>query len=141
MATSPRPVLLFDGECGLCQALVRWMIRHDRRGVLLFAPLQGRTGQAFMQSRGLDRVDFDSLVFIVDLAWSGSGFHLRSAGALAALNELGGVSRRLARLLRWVPQAWLDLIYRLVGRLRCRLFGRVRSSSLLRPEEARRILD
>ena len=141
MATSLRPVLLYDGECGLCQALVRLMIRYDRRGVLLFAPLQGRTGQSFLLSRGLDQVDFDSLVFVADLARCDSGFCRRSAGALAAVSELGGGGRRLAWLLHLVPAALLDMIYRLVARLRYRLFGRARTPSLLRPEEARRILD
>jgi predicted DCC family thiol-disulfide oxidoreductase YuxK len=35
------PVLFFDGECGLCNRVVRLMLRLDRRGRLRYAPLQG----------------------------------------------------------------------------------------------------
>src|SRR5215813_8230825 len=37
--TAP-PVLFFDGECGLCNNSIRWLIDHDRRRVLRFAPLR-----------------------------------------------------------------------------------------------------
>ncbi|MDR3745785.1 MAG: DCC1-like thiol-disulfide oxidoreductase family protein [Acidobacteriaceae bacterium] len=33
-------VLLYDGECGLCQRTVGWLLRHDTHERLLFAPLR-----------------------------------------------------------------------------------------------------
>ena len=135
------PVLLFDGECGLCQSLVRAMLRHDRLGRLCFAPLQGNTGQAFLRSHGLSTTDFDSLVFVADLTRQDTAFYQRSTGALAALRELGGGGRVLARLLAIVPAAWRDAGYRLVARLRYRLFGGLRPAPPLNPEWAGRILD
>jgi predicted DCC family thiol-disulfide oxidoreductase YuxK len=141
IATPRTPVLLYDGECGLCQCLVRLMLRIDRRGVLCFAPLQGSTAQAFLRRHGLNTADFDSLVFAVDLAQPDAGFYQRSAGVLAALGELGGCGRLLARLLAVMPMGWLDAIYRLVARLRYRLFGHSRPKPLPNPAWARRILD
>jgi predicted DCC family thiol-disulfide oxidoreductase YuxK len=141
MATPPTPVLLYDGQCGLCQFLVRWMLRCDRRGVLHFAPLQGPTAQAFLRSHGLNTTDFESLVFVVDLARADTTFYQRMAGVLAALNELGGELRFLARLLAVVPVAWLDAGYRLVARLRYRVFGYREPRPLPNPAWARRILD
>lgn len=141
MATPRMPVLLYDGECGLCQCLVRLMLRIDRRGVLCFAPLQGSTAQAFLRRQGLNTADFDSLVFAVDLARMDADFYLRTAGVLAALSELGGWARLLARLLAVVPMGWLDAIYRLVARLRYWLFGHYRPKPLPNPAWARRMLD
>ncbi|MCC6889643.1 MAG: DUF393 domain-containing protein, partial [Hyphomicrobiales bacterium] len=40
---STGPILFFDGECGLCARSVAWCLRQDRRRVLRFAPIQGRT--------------------------------------------------------------------------------------------------
>jgi predicted DCC family thiol-disulfide oxidoreductase YuxK len=138
---SPGPVLLYDGDCGLCNAVVRRLLRHDRRGVLVFAPLQGRTAQEFLRGRGLNTGDFDSLVFVADLSREDSPYWLRSAGALSACMEIGGFCRRIARVLRFLPSSWLDVVYRLVARSRYRLFGRHRPTPLPRPEWARRILD
>lgn len=141
MSTTPKPVLLYDGECGLCNALMRFMLKHDRRGVLYFAPLQGRTGQAFLRSRGMDTEDFDSLVLIDDLGRVDTTHRLRTAGALGALGEMGGGWRRLARVLERVPAGWRDAGYKVVARTRYRFFGRYRPTPLPDPAWARRILD
>jgi len=141
MATPRTPVLFFDGECGLCQFFVRLLLRYDRRGVLLFSPLQGPTAQAFLCSHGLNTTDFDSLIFVLDLARYDTVFFQRSAGVLAALNELGGWWRWLALMLSVVPLTWLDLGYRLIARLRYRIFGHYVPKPLPNPDWARRILD
>lgn len=141
MPSRPRPVLLYDGECGLCNALMRFMLRRDRRGVLLFAPLQGATGQAFLKARGLDTEDFDSLVFIEDSRRPGTAYFMRTAGALRAMAQLGGVWRPLAGLLSIVPSSWSDVLYKAVARTRYRLFGTYRPTPLPNPEWARRILE
>ncbi|HSI07218.1 MAG: thiol-disulfide oxidoreductase DCC family protein [Rariglobus sp.] len=141
MSPSPQPVLLYDGECGLCNALMRFMLRRDRRGVLRFAPLQGTTGQAFLKSHGLNTEDFDSLVFIQDLTREGTPFFLRTAGALRAMSEMGGGWRRLARMLAIMPSCCSDLLYQCIARLRYRLFGRYRPTPLPNPEWVKRILD
>jgi predicted DCC family thiol-disulfide oxidoreductase YuxK len=141
MVTPPRPVLLFDAECGLCNAVVRTMLRWDRRGVLSFASLQGRTGQGFLRIQGLATDDFDSLVFIVDLGQPDAGFFFRTDGALAALAQLGCVAERIARVLRFVPISWRDALYRGVARWRYRIFGRNHPQPALRPEWTQRILD
>jgi len=141
MKTSRLPVLLYDGECGLCNAVMRFMLRHDRHGLLCFAPLQGRTGQAFLQAQGMNTKDFDSLVFIENLTRGDTRFFLRTEGGLCALAEMGGGWRRVAILLRHVPLTWRDGVYRLVGRVRYRVFGSYRPTPLPNPEWARRILD
>ena len=33
-------VVYYDGVCGLCNRTVRWLIRHDRKRILRYAPLQ-----------------------------------------------------------------------------------------------------
>ena len=141
MSASPQPVLLYDGECGLCNALMRFMLRNDHRRVLLFAPLQSRTGQAFLRAHDLNAKDFDSLVFIQDHARAETVFFLRTAGALRAMQEMGGGWRRLARILALVPTCCSDLLYKCIARMRYRLFGRYRPTPLPNPEWAKRILD
>ncbi len=138
---SPQPVLLYDGECGLCNAVMRFMFKHDRRGVLRFASLQGRTGQAFLIHHGMNTRDFDSVVFIEDLGRADTAFWLRTTGALHAMEAMGGGWQRLARMFRVVPVSWRDGLYRLIARMRYRIFGRYRPTPLPNAEWARRILD
>lgn len=140
MSTHGKPVLFFDGECGLCNAIVRFMLRRDRLGVLMFAPLQGESGQAFLKAKGMNTQDFDSLVFTEDIGSAAARWHLRSAGALQAMAALGGGWGRFARMLTCVPSSWLDVLYKIVARARYRLFGRYRPRPLPDPEWAARFL-
>lgn len=135
------PVLFFDGECGLCNRVVRLMLRLDGRGVLRFAPLQGRHAQEYLRSHGLPVRDFDSLVFVPE--WSRRDrmeFLVRTDGALAALRAIGGVARMLAWL-RIFPRSWRDAAYRLVARFRHRIWGEWQPRPLARAEWRGRFLD
>ncbi len=114
-------VLLYDGECGLCNAVTRFLAREDTTGVLRFAPLQGRFAQEALKRCGLPRENFDSLVFLPDA--DGEIYRLRTAGALEVFDALGGIWRPVGRAARLVPGPIRDLAYRLVARLRYRLFG------------------
>ncbi|MFA6962347.1 MAG: DCC1-like thiol-disulfide oxidoreductase family protein [Opitutaceae bacterium] len=134
-------MLLYDGECGLCNAVMRFILKHDSRGVLMFASLQGRTGQTFLAAHGMNTTDFDSIVFIADLTRPDTDFYLRTNGALGAMEEMGGAYRRLARVCRVVPTTWRDALYRVVARMRYQLFGEYRPKPLPNPDWARRILD
>ena len=135
-----RPVLLYDGACGLCNRLVRALLRADRAGRLTYAPLQGGPAQAYLRQQSLPVADFDSLVFVRD--WAQPSAHpplLRTEGALAACAEVGGGWRFVAWL-RVVPAALRDPFYRLVARTRYALFGVYRPSPLPDPEWEKRFL-
>jgi predicted DCC family thiol-disulfide oxidoreductase YuxK len=116
------PVLLFDGECGLCAACVRWMIRRDRAAHLRFAPLQGAPGQMYLRAHDLPGENFDSMVFAP--SWpAGAAPLFRTDAALAALRTIGGDWSRGLGWLRFVPVSWRDLVYRLIARIRYHLAG------------------
>ncbi len=135
MNSGDGPVLLFDAECGLCNALTRFMLRRDRRGWLRFAPLQGAYGQRALRRLGLPLTDFDSLVFLPS-GEAGPGL-VRTAGALAAMEILGGGWARAARVFRRMPAGLRDAIYRLVARTRYLIFGRYRGLPLTESPEWR----
>jgi predicted DCC family thiol-disulfide oxidoreductase YuxK len=124
-------VLLYDGECGLCNATVRFLLREDDRGVLRYAPLQGRLGQRTLKRFGLPTQDFDSILFLPDR--DGDRRHLRTRGVIGVLDLVGGPWRPIAWALWWVPGPLRDLGYKLVARTRHRLFGPHQPSPLPDP--------
>jgi predicted DCC family thiol-disulfide oxidoreductase YuxK len=136
----PRPVLLYDGDCGLCNRLVRSLLRTDQAGRLSYAPLQSAPAQMYLRSQGLPTQDFDSLVFVMDwdypLAYPPL---LRTDGALAAAAEVGGIWRVVAWL-RILP-GWLrDPFYKWVAKTRYALFGAYRGKPLAESEWGSRFL-
>jgi predicted DCC family thiol-disulfide oxidoreductase YuxK len=138
----PDPVLLYDGECGLCQWLVRLLLWLDRRGRLRFAPLQGPAAQGYLRQQGLPVSDFESMVLAPDWARGDAPTALRRTEAvMAALREVGGIGSVIAVLFRLVPGVWRDAGYRRVARWRRKLFGAARAGALARPEWSGRFLD
>jgi predicted DCC family thiol-disulfide oxidoreductase YuxK len=136
----PLPVLLFDGECGLCNRIVRLMLRLDVEGRLRFAPLQGEPAQAYLRVHGLPTEDFDSIVFVPDWGAMAARPAFRTAGAIEALRAIGGAGRLLGDLLALFP-GWLrDAGYRGIARCRYRIFGPWRPRPLPRSEWAARFL-
>ncbi|MCU0792469.1 MAG: DCC1-like thiol-disulfide oxidoreductase family protein [Opitutaceae bacterium] len=100
---------------------MRFLLRRDRRAVLRFAPLQSPLGRRTLERLGLPTGDFDSLVFLPGLESSAPS--LRTDGVAEVLQVLGGGWAVVGRTLRRVPAGWRDAAYRLVARLRYRLFG------------------
>jgi predicted DCC family thiol-disulfide oxidoreductase YuxK len=139
--SAPRiPVLLYDGECSLCNAVVRFLLRHDPQGRLHFAPLQSAPAQAYLHSQGLPTADFGSLVFVPD--WNNQvhgGYQLRTNGALAAFAELGGAWRSVAWL-RVIPAVLRDPFYKLVSKTRYAIFGVYKPRPLADPSWEKRFL-
>ena len=140
MTAAPQPVLLYDGECGLCNFVVRLLLRTDRRQRLKFAPLQSAPAQAYLQSRGLPTRDFDTLVFVPD--WNAPQLHVplfRTDGAFAAGDTVGGIWRTVIWL-RILPAGLRDPFYKVVARLRYALFGEFRGKPLSESKWSGRII-
>lgn len=129
----PRHLVLFDGECGLCDRSVQWLLRHDPRGVLTFAPLAGEAARRFVP-----RGDYDTVV-LVEHDERGARLYERSRAAFRIWRALGGGWRVLSWL-RFLP-AWLtDVPYRVVARNRLRWFGKI-ACRVPTPELRARFLD
>ncbi|MFH5802567.1 thiol-disulfide oxidoreductase DCC family protein [Alienimonas sp. DA493] len=132
-ADDGHPVLFFDGQCGLCNAAVDWLMARDPRGVLRFAPLQGETAEKTLPDS--DRECLDSLVFLDE-----AGRSRRSRAVVRALGKLGGRWTVAAWALWLVPGPLRDLGYRLVAKVRYAIWGKKETCRMPTPEERARFL-
>lgn len=128
-------IIVFDGVCALCNGWVRFLLRHDREQRYRFAAMQGEQGRALLSAHGLDPDDPMSFLLIeAGQAWTDTDAIAR------VLVGLGGVWR-VAAILRWLPRALRDPLYRLIARNRYRLFGRYEHCLLPTLEQRARFLD
>ena len=118
MASELAPVILYDGTCGLCHRSVSWLVRHERDGQLRYAPLQGETAAALRARHPEIPADIDTVVLV-----EGDRVHLRSKAFLYVARYLRAPWRWLYGV-RWLPALVLDLGYRLIARVRYRIWGR-----------------
>lgn len=136
MSAGEGPIVLFDGGCGLCSRTVRFLLRHDARGRMRFAPLDSAAAVAVLRARRCDRADLPDSVVVVDAA----GVHVRSAAVLRLAPELRAPWSWLGAM-AIVPRPLRDLAYRLIARNRVRWFGSADVCSMLTPAERPRFLD
>jgi predicted DCC family thiol-disulfide oxidoreductase YuxK len=132
-------LVLFDGLCGLCDRLVRWLLRADRRRVLRFAPLQGTTRRE-VEGRAGRALPDETIVLVRDWRGNGERILVRSDAACAIAEIVGGWWRPLSWL-RFLPRGWRDAGYDFVARRRARWFGRLDACRVPTPEERARFLD
>jgi predicted DCC family thiol-disulfide oxidoreductase YuxK len=129
------PVVLYDGTCGLCSKSVRWILRHEADHELVFAPLQGETAAALRARHPEIPTTLDSVVLVdeADRVWLRSKTFLRVAKHLRA-------PWRIGYHMRWLPAFVLDLGYRVIARLRYRIWGRADVCDVPAPEQRARFL-
>lgn len=134
------PILLYDGECGLCAGSVQFVLEREApdRATLRFAALQG-TFAARVRADHPVAATTDSVIWIDTDADGRERVAVRSAAALSALAYLGGGWRLLARAGRLVPRPLRDAVYNLVARHR--LAWATPACHLPTPEQRRRFLD
>jgi predicted DCC family thiol-disulfide oxidoreductase YuxK len=133
-------VLLYDGVCGLCQHTVRWMLRHDPEGRLLFAPQQQPLAAEVFARHGLDMQQVNSAVLVSNFDKPTESLAIRSDAILGCLTILGGFWGVIARIARLIPLFLRDAAYRQLARYRLRLFGTVELCALPTPAERARFL-
>ena len=56
-------IVLFDGVCNYCNAMVNFAIRNDKKSILKFAPLQSETGRLLRTKYQIPE-QTDSIIFI-----------------------------------------------------------------------------
>lgn len=133
-------MLLYDGTCGFCADSVQLVLRHDRRGTLRFAALQGAFGQA-VRGRHPELSRADTVVWVEPAARGrDERVLLRSDAALKVAGYLGGWFQ-LARVAAVLPRALRDAGYDLVARHRHQLSGDGPSCLVPGPEVRERFLD
>ena len=127
-----KPIIFFDGVCGLCNKFVDFLIVRDKKQTFLFAPLQGLTAKQSLPTIA----DMESVLLLDP---SGSLCD-KSTAAIKILIRLGGIWK-LAGIFFVVPKFIRDPVYSVIAKNRYKIFGKKESCRLPTPEERSRFLD
>jgi len=119
-----RSLILYDGVCGLCNRLNAVVLKRDSRDHFRFASLQSSTARSILLRHGKDPADLDTLYLVLQYANPNQKLLSRSSAALEILSQLNPGWACLAKLLRLVPSPLRDLGYRLIAKVRYRIFGK-----------------
>ncbi len=138
-AIEGRALLLYDGVCALCNGVVKFLIKRDRRDRFRYAPLQSGLGREVLARFGIREFP-DGVVLIVNALTADERMYQRSDAVAASLRLLDGFWRGLGRALGMIPRWLREWGYGVVARYRYRVFGRYESCPVPSPEERGRLL-
>jgi predicted DCC family thiol-disulfide oxidoreductase YuxK len=130
-----RYLVLYDGNCGLCDRSVQWLLVRDRGRLLHFSPLQGETAREVVSIRE----PFETIVLVERLEDGRIVVRERSRAFLRIFALLGGFWGCVSWF-RVLPAFLTDLPYRLIARIRYRVWGRLDACRMPAPEDRDRFL-
>ncbi|SDW76811.1 thiol-disulfide oxidoreductase DCC family protein [Alicyclobacillus hesperidum] len=135
MAEDDKIIVLFDGVCPLCNGIVDWLLRRDRKDILRFASLQSPFAEKLLEQHGMSRRCRNS----VYVFFRGTLYE-RSSAIVQICTELPWPWSWLSYF-RWIPQETRDTIYDWVARHRYAWFGQRNACRIPAPNERKKFLD
>ncbi|MFT5064302.1 MAG: putative DCC family thiol-disulfide oxidoreductase YuxK [Gammaproteobacteria bacterium] len=133
-SNSAHSVVLFDGVCNLCNGAVTFIIKRDSQNQFRFAPIQSELGTTLLAPYSPAFSGNDSFALIEN-----GQLYSQTDAALRIATQLDGLWYLFA-IFRIIPPPLRDVLYRLLGRNRYRLFGKRKSCMIPSPELQSRFL-
>ena len=115
--TTTKDIIIFDGECNLCNGVVGWLLKFAPADLFSFVPFQSPTGQQYLLQHGFDTERLDTVILI-----DAQGVHTHSDGFLRVVGKIEKW-KRVAALLAFIPRMIRDFIYKTASKNRVKWFG------------------
>jgi predicted DCC family thiol-disulfide oxidoreductase YuxK len=128
-----RPVIFYDGSCGMCNRFVQLVLRHDSTKRFDFASLQGEHAQQVLPTHLLQNLS------TVVLKEGDGTTHIRSDAVLRICAGVGGMWKLLG-FLRVFPRPLRDVGYSVIATYRHKIFPPHDVCGVLTAEDRSRFL-
>jgi predicted DCC family thiol-disulfide oxidoreductase YuxK len=125
----PAPVVIFDGECAICNGAIRRVLKFDKHGVFRITGNASDVGKALIARAGLPADVTDSSVVVVH----GNQSWTRSSAVLQVIAYLP-YPWRVAAVARVVPKSVRDAAYRQIAKHRRKVEGADAECGIPSPE-------
>ena len=116
-------LVLYDGVCGLCNRLLQFLFKHDRRAAFCYASLQSPLGKATVEQWGGNPDDLNSFYVVADFRTPQARVFVRGDAAVFVAGELDW-PWKVTRVARFIPRPFRNRVYDAIARSRYRIFGR-----------------
>ena len=113
MTDSSKYYVFYDGDCGLCNFWVQWILKNDRRKQFLFSALQSDFGQKFLKVRNLETKQLNTVYF-----WKPESFYYTRSHAAFEIAKILGGKYKLFSNLSMLPSSLTDFFYDIVAKHR-----------------------
>jgi predicted DCC family thiol-disulfide oxidoreductase YuxK len=111
------PVLIFDGVCNLCEALVIFIVKRDKNATFRFITAQSEVGQRIQKQIGVDAIRNTTMILLKN-----GQIFTQSDAAIEVAKGLDG-PWKLLTILVIIPRPLRDRCYSWIGKNRYTWFG------------------
>lgn len=116
--TAEHPVILFDGECNLCNGFIQFIISNDPDAKFRFAPLQSDIASDLLEEDRSLRPPLTSMILVDD------GECYEKSAASLRLADYMGWPYQILSVLRLLPRGFRDIVYDEIASRRYQWFGK-----------------
>ncbi|MCB4808349.1 DUF393 domain-containing protein [Tamlana sp. 62-3] len=131
-----KKLILFDGVCNLCDSSVQYIIKHDKRDVFLFAPLQSDIGKQIINLFEIDTNKTDSIL----LYTPNKGIEYKSTAALKIASNLG-FPQNVMSIFLIIPTFIRNAVYDFIAKNRYKWYGKKEACMIPTPELKEKFLE
>jgi len=124
-----KKIILFDGVCNLCDNVVQFIIRHDKKDVFRFVAIQSDLGQEIVKYIGVDTTKTDSILLYVP----GQAYYYKAEAAIKIARGMGGIYSLLT-VFTILPMSLSNAVYDFIARNRYKWYGKKSECMIPTPE-------
>lgn len=111
-------IILFDGQCMLCNRSILWIIRNDRAGIFEFATLQSEYAKKVLSERGYSLQSIPDSVCL----FNDEGIYFESNALLEIISKIPRY--RFLTFFRILPTWFRNIFYRIIAKNRNLIWGK-----------------
>ena len=124
-----KKIILFDGVCNLCNSAVQFVIKHDKKDIFRFVPLQSELGLTITKHIGVDVSKVDSII----LYEPNVAYYYKAEAAFKIGKHIGGMYSFVS-LFSIFPSIISNAVYDYIARNRYKWYGKKESCMIPTPE-------
>lgn len=130
-------LILFDGVCNLCNNSVQYVIKHDKKNLFMFAPLQSKVGISIIKEFNINTNKLDSILLFNP---ESNIINHKSTAALRVASRLGFPTNILSVFLI-VPVFIRNWVYDFIAKNRYKWYGKKDACMIPTPELKNKFLE
>ena len=112
-------IVLYDGDCGLCNRAIQILLREDPADQFRFISQQAALGKSILAHIGYNPNTNDSLV-----VYHPNVAYYTQSQAIFYLCNHGSYKLKLGLVFQFIPKVILDVVYKWIAKNRYRWFGK-----------------
>jgi len=121
-----KKIILFDGECNLCNWWIQILLKNDPKDIFRFAPLQSDIGKEIQHKYNIDSQKMNSIIVIDNYT-----FYKSKTRAIFSMTDSMGFPWILFRIFWIIPKIIRDWKYDFISKNRYQWFGKKNTCTIM----------